>query len=81
VKKVTPPDKFHMMQLSQGWDPLASALKLSIPDTPFPRVNDADAVKGLELQILKEAGVRWLMILGLPLIMTIIAWHVLYGSD
>lgn len=70
-----------MMKLSQGWDPLSNALKLPTPDTSFPRVNDADAVKGLELQILKEAGIQWLMIIGLPVIMTVIAWHVLYGSD
>lgn len=70
-----------MMELSQGWDPLSNALKLPTPDISFPRVNDADAVKGLELQILKEAGLRWLMIIGLPIIMAITAWHVLYGSD
>ncbi|KAH7183335.1 uncharacterized protein B0J16DRAFT_373813 [Fusarium flagelliforme] len=81
VRKVTPPDKFHIMKLSQGWDPLCNALKLPIPDRPFPRVNDADAVKGLELQILKEAGIRWFLILGLPIIMTVAMWHVLYGSN
>ena len=70
-----------MIQLSEDWDALCNALELPIPDEPFPRVNDADAVKGLELQILKEAGIRWLMIIGLPVIMTVIAWHVLYGSN
>lgn len=69
-----------MMELSsQGWNPLCSALKLPIPDRSFPRVNDADAVKGLEVQILKEAGIRWLLILVLPVIVTVAMWHVLYG--
>ncbi|KAL4727946.1 hypothetical protein ACLX1H_004645 [Fusarium chlamydosporum] len=77
VKKVTPPDKFHLMDLSQGWDPLCDALKLPAPDEPFPRFNDAEAVKGLELQVLKEAGGRWLLILGLPLITAFVLWRVI----
>jgi hypothetical protein len=31
----------------------------SIPDEPFPRANDAEAVEGLAGQILLEAGSRW----------------------
>lgn len=65
------------MDLSQGWDPLCDALKLPAPDEPFPRFNDAEAVKGLELQILKEAGGRWLLILGLPLITAFVLWRVI----
>ena len=62
VKKVTPPEKFHMMELSEGWEPLCKTLNLPVPDEPFPRANDAEAVEGLEGQILKEAGSRWAVI-------------------
>ncbi|KAF4945215.1 hypothetical protein FGADI_12114 [Fusarium gaditjirri] len=68
VQQVTPSDKFHMMDLSEGWAPLCGVLEFPVPAKPFPRVNDADAVKELELQILREAGVRWLFIFGIPLI-------------
>jgi hypothetical protein len=63
-----------MMDLSQGWAPLCDVLGLPVPAKPFPRANDADAVKGLELQILREAGLRWLFILGLPLIIVTSLW-------
>lgn len=59
VEKVTPPEKFHMMELSEGWTPLCKALNKPVPDEPFPRLNDAEAVDGLAGQILKEAGSRW----------------------
>jgi hypothetical protein len=59
VREVTPPEKFHMMELSEGWAPLCKILGTSIPDEPFPRANDAEAVEGLASQILLEAGSRW----------------------
>ncbi|KAF5025501.1 hypothetical protein F66182_2406 [Fusarium sp. NRRL 66182] len=65
VQQVTPAEKFHMMDLGQEWTPLCEILGLPVPNKPLPRANDADAVKGLELQILREAGVRWLAIAGL----------------
>ncbi|KAG9252562.1 uncharacterized protein F5Z01DRAFT_676037 [Emericellopsis atlantica] len=63
VKSVTPPDKFHMMELSEGWAPLCAMLHKPIPDEPFPRANDAEAVEGVNKDILKEAGGRWGVIL------------------
>lgn len=59
VREVTPPEKFHTMELSEGWAPLCKILGTSIPDEPFPRANDAEAVEGLAGQILLEAGSRW----------------------
>lgn len=59
VRQVTPPAQFHMMELSEGWNPLCKMLNVPIPDTPFPRANDAEAVEGLNKDILKEAGSRW----------------------
>lgn len=63
VKQVTPLGRFHMMQLSDGWAPLCNILDLPIPDEPFPRANDAEAVEGVNKEILKEAGSRWAAIL------------------
>lgn len=59
VKEVTPPGKFHMIDLSEGWAPLCSILGAPIPNEAFPRANDADAIKGLASQIFIEAGSRW----------------------
>jgi hypothetical protein len=59
VKEVTPPVKFHMMELREGWAPLCKILGVPIPDEPFPRANDANAVEGLAGRIFLEAGSRW----------------------
>lgn len=59
AKQVTPPHKFHMMEVSEGWEPLCKILRVKTPETPFPRANDAEAVDGLASQILLEAGSRW----------------------
>ncbi|KAK7416605.1 hypothetical protein QQX98_005076 [Neonectria punicea] len=63
VEEVTPPAKFHTMQLSEGWAPLCKVLGMATPDAPFPRANDAEAVEGLAGQILIEAGWRWAVII------------------
>ena len=56
VKSVTPPERFHMMELSEGWAPLCKILNKPVPDEPFPRANDAEAVEGVNADILKEAA-------------------------
>ncbi|KAF2256708.1 hypothetical protein BU26DRAFT_473168 [Trematosphaeria pertusa] len=63
VKAVTPPEKFHMMELKEGWAPLCKILGTPVPDEPFPRLNDADAVKGTVSQIFIQAGTIWASIL------------------
>ncbi|KAF4997389.1 hypothetical protein FDECE_12097 [Fusarium decemcellulare] len=55
VEEVTPPAKLHMMDLSEGWAPLCKALDKPIPNDPFPRANDAEAVEGVAGQIFIEA--------------------------
>ncbi|PGH36047.1 hypothetical protein GX50_01059 [[Emmonsia] crescens] len=59
VKELTPPSKFYMVELNEGWASLCRILKTPIPDELFPRANDAEAVEGLAGQILVEAGSRW----------------------
>jgi hypothetical protein len=59
AKDVTPPTSFYMVELGDGWAPLCKILGKPIPDTPFPRANDTEALKGLTSQIFMEAGSRW----------------------
>ncbi|KAM0288245.1 hypothetical protein ACHAO9_007424 [Fusarium lateritium] len=74
VRRVTPASKFNMVELGQGWAPLCKILGLPVPANPFPQANDADAVKGLELKIFREAAGRWLFVLGLPLALAVGVW-------
>ncbi|KAF2733204.1 hypothetical protein EJ04DRAFT_396055, partial [Polyplosphaeria fusca] len=59
AREVTPREKFHMMNLGEGWGPLCDILRKPVPSDPFPRANDAEAVEGLTSQILLDAGWRW----------------------
>jgi hypothetical protein len=35
VREVTPPEKFHMMELSEGWAPLCKILGQAFQTSPF----------------------------------------------
>jgi hypothetical protein len=76
VKEVTPPAKFHMMELSEGWAPLCKILGKPTPDEPFPRANDAAAIEGLAGQIFIEAGSRWAGIFAITGVLAYSAWWV-----
>jgi hypothetical protein len=75
VRSVTPEQKLVEMELTNGWHPLCKALNVEVPEEDFPRVNDADAVEGLEKQILLEAAKTWgLIIAGLSVGVLVFGW-------
>lgn len=59
VRDNTPPDKFHVVELKDGWEPLCRILDKPIPNEPFPRANDADAVRELSKKIFMRALITW----------------------
>lgn len=59
VKRITPPEKLHVMELSEGWSPLCKALGKPIPGDPFPRANDANSVERVSRQAITEACIWW----------------------
>ncbi len=80
VKEVTPPAKFHTMDLNEGWTPLCQILGSHVPDEPFPRANDAKAVEGLTGQIFLEAGSIWAGIFALTGILGYGMWWLCNGG-
>ncbi len=40
VKKNVPAGRLLVYRIEEGWEPLCHFLKVPMPDTPFPRVND-----------------------------------------
>ena len=48
------------MELGQGWEPLCEFLGLPVPDEPFPRVNDAEAVERYARHVITTIAVIWL---------------------
>ncbi|KAL2024232.1 hypothetical protein VTK56DRAFT_9388 [Thermocarpiscus australiensis] len=63
VRDHTPPEKFHMVELKDGWEPLCRILNKPVPTEPFPRANDADAVNELSKKIFLKALMTWAGIL------------------
>ena len=45
VKAAVPADRLLVFSVAEGWAPLCAFLGLPVPDQPFPRVNDRDAIK------------------------------------
>ena len=48
VKSVVPADKLLIYNVKQGWAPLCGFLGMPVPDTPFPRSNDADEFQNMK---------------------------------
>ncbi len=42
VKRKVPADKLLVLDVKEGWEPLCAFLGVSVPDQPFPRVNDRE---------------------------------------
>jgi hypothetical protein len=45
VKSVVPDDHLVIFHPRDGWEPLCTALKVPVPDTPFPKVNSTEEFK------------------------------------
>jgi hypothetical protein len=45
VKQGVPADRLLIWEVSQGWEPICSALGLPVPDEPFPRSNSTEEFK------------------------------------
>ena len=44
VKRLVPADKLLVYEVKQGWKPLCDFLDVPVPEKPFPRVNDTEAM-------------------------------------
>ncbi|CAG9950805.1 unnamed protein product [Clonostachys rosea f. rosea IK726] len=62
LREIVPENNLYVVELKDGWAPLCKMLDLPIPDSPFPRVNDTDAIEGLRIHIFLKTAVAWLML-------------------
>lgn len=53
VAATCPPDRLLVFDVAESWEPLCSFLDVPIPNRPFPRLNEARAMRRL------FAAVRW----------------------
>jgi hypothetical protein len=54
VRRITPKERLLEYKLGSGWGPLCEFLGKEVPDTPFPRVNDAQALNELVTVVVKK---------------------------
>lgn len=64
LKKVVPEDKLVFFDVRDGWGPLCDALGMEVPDVPFPRVNDGEALDRVASETIARGMKRWGIILG-----------------
>ncbi|MCJ1248354.1 hypothetical protein MMC30_005571 [Trapelia coarctata] len=55
VRRVTPKERLLEYRLGDGWGPLCEFLVKEVPDVPFPRVNDQEALWEM-LSIIAKRG-------------------------
>jgi len=44
VREFVPPDRLLVFEVTEGWDPLCEFLERPIPEIPFPRLNEGEAL-------------------------------------
>ena len=61
VKAAIPPERLLIHQAEDGWDPLCALLGKPVPDTPYPRVNEAASMNGLVSRMTWMRRAPWLL--------------------
>jgi hypothetical protein len=59
LQEVVPEDRLVLFDVKDGWEPLCKALGVEVPDIPFPRVNDSDAIERTIQYHLRRGLTRW----------------------
>lgn len=54
VKRIVPRERLLLFKLEEGWAPLCEFLGKPVPDVPFPRVNEAAALRELANRYIAE---------------------------
>lgn len=61
VKAGLPPERLLVFEVKDGWQPLCAFLGKPVPDTPFPRLNDAEQFKKMISIMNRLKWVPWAM--------------------
>ena len=64
LNNVVPEERLVFFDVRDGWGPLCAALGMGVPDVPFPRVNDAEALGRAVGEVIARGMKAWGVILG-----------------
>jgi hypothetical protein len=77
VRSCVSPDRLFFFNVRDGWEPLCKILKVPMPDEPFPRANDGQAMQDFFKNLVVGAMVRWLQVFavtGLGIAIAMYVW-------
>lgn len=57
VSAEVPADRLLVYRVGQGWEPLCEFLGVDVPDEPFPRLNDTEAMLAKQEEWRREASI------------------------
>ncbi|KAJ7606809.1 efflux pump antibiotic resistance protein [Roridomyces roridus] len=57
IRRITPKERLLEYELGSGWEPLCKFLGKPVPDVPFPRVNEAAALRE-KIVMARRKGIR-----------------------
>ncbi|KAK1754400.1 P-loop containing nucleoside triphosphate hydrolase protein [Echria macrotheca] len=74
LREVVPAEKLFFYDVRDGWEPLCQILGTEVPDVPFPRGNDGEAIERLSKEMITRGLMRWLVIFA-TLAVAWVAWR------
>lgn len=64
IKANVPEDKLLFFNVKDGWGPLCAFLDLPVPDLPFPKTNEGEAIAKLAKTLVTKGLRRWAILIG-----------------
>lgn len=59
LKAVVPSERLLFFNVKDGWEPLCNMLGVEVPDVPFPRINDSEAIDRTAQYHIRRGLLRW----------------------
>jgi Sulfotransferase domain len=78
VRRITPKERILEYKMDSGWAPLCEFLGKEVPDTPFPRVNDAQALNEIVIAIVKKGIINIVKksaVYVMPVVLVSVGWY------
>ena len=69
VKRTVPPERLLVFDINEGWKPLCNFLDVSMPDCPFPYIDDTSQLQTSQRNL---KMISYLTVFALPIIASLL---------
>jgi hypothetical protein len=80
LRRVVPADRLYFVSLRDGWEPICKILDCPVPDEPFPHANDKYEIQRAIEGLVKNAMLRWLVLVSVFTAVLAVGWRALSGT-